>query len=103
MIDIGVLLERDDLSCHLWGRGEPESGKSKCIEKICRDLIIQNQGLFFGDPHGHTFYDLLSWLAYVKPRRRKINIIDTTTPHTQGIRAFYSESKEKAHLTDIAP
>jgi hypothetical protein len=64
---------------------------------LCRQLIKSGQGLLFGDPHGHTFYDLLEWLAYIRPKR-KIYIIDTTDPATQGFSVSACKAKDEAHL-----
>src|SRR5436305_1932835 len=93
-----VVLKEDDLSCHLHCWGESGSGKSKCIESICRTLTGKKQGFIFIDPHGNTIRDLLGYFAFWKPRQR-VYLLDTSRrDRIVGFAPFYSQSKEPDEL-----
>jgi hypothetical protein len=65
-----------DLKAHAHGIGASRKGKSKLIEQIVREFIKQRIGFCVIDPNGHLFEDLLSWLAFIKPNRQKLNFFN---------------------------
>ena len=64
-----IFLTDDDLLTHVHGVGGPRQGKSKLIEQIARQLILDGQPFCLVDPHGSAYRPLVQWLAYVQPRR----------------------------------
>lgn len=65
-----------DLKAHAHGIGASRSGKSKLIEYIARQFIKERQGFCLIDPGGFLFQDLVQWLAYVKPSRAELILLD---------------------------
>jgi hypothetical protein len=65
-----------DLKAHAHGIGASRKGKSKLIEQIVREFIKQRIGFCVIDPNGHLFEDVLSWLAFIKPHRQKLNFFN---------------------------
>jgi excisionase family DNA binding protein len=65
-----------DLKAHAHGIGASRAGKSKLIEHIVRQLIKQRQGFCLLDPGGFLYQDLVQWLAYVRPERSEVTLLD---------------------------
>jgi len=65
--DTGAAIEltEEDLRTHVHGIGKSRTGKSKLIESIARDLILDRQGFCLIDPHGSVYEPLVEWLAYI--------------------------------------
>lgn len=80
-----LTLTPGDLETHVHGVGVTRSGKSKLIEWICHELILNRQGFCLIDPHGSVYDDLVRWLAFVQPRRE---IVLFNPSHTERIVGF---------------
>ena len=57
--------------------GSTGEGKSKFIESMIRQDILNNNGLCLIDPHGHLYHDIVTWCAHkgMLDRRRPKKII----------------------------
>lgn len=71
-----LYLTRADLKAHAHGIGASRAGKSKLIEHIARYFIRERQGFCLIDPGGFLYQDLIQWLAYVRPERSEILLLD---------------------------
>lgn len=71
-----LYLTGNDLKAHAHGIGASRTGKSKLIEYIARQFIKERQGFCLIDPGGFLFQDLVQWLAYVKPNRAEIVLVN---------------------------
>lgn len=69
-------LTSSDLKAHAHGIGASRAGKSKLIEYVARQLIKQRQGFCLIDPGGFLYQDLIQWLAYVRPERCEVTLLD---------------------------
>lgn len=70
-----VFLTATDLRSHVHGMGLSQSGKSRLIELIARDLITKRKGFCVIDPHGKLYRELLNWLVVMR-FERAINLFD---------------------------
>jgi excisionase family DNA binding protein len=71
-----LYLSDRDLKAHAHGIGASRMGKSKLIEHIARQFIREHQGFCLIDPGGFLYQDLVEWLAYVRPTRSEIVLLD---------------------------
>lgn len=71
-----LFLSSDDLKAHAHGIGASRSGKSKFIEHIAREFVKSRQGFCLIDPGGTLYEAMVQWLAYVKPSRADITLLD---------------------------
>lgn len=71
-----LYLSGSDLKAHAHGIGASRTGKSKLIEHIARQCIKERQGFCLIDPGGFLYQDLVQWLAYVRPARSEIVLLD---------------------------
>lgn len=71
-----LYLSSGDLKAHAHGIGASRAGKSKLIEHIARHFIKTRQGFCLIDPGGFLYQDLVQWLAYVRPARSEIVLLD---------------------------
>lgn len=71
-----LFLSSSDLKAHAHGIGASRSGKSKFIEHIAREFIKARQGFCLIDPGGQLYEAMVHWLAFVKPGRTDITLLD---------------------------
>ena len=83
-----LLLSASDLETHIHGIGGTRSGKSKLIEWIARELVIQKRGFCLIDPHGFLYDDLVKWFSYVKPPREIVLFNPSSTSRIVGFNPF---------------
>jgi hypothetical protein len=96
--DQPVFLTPDDLRSHVHGIGASQSGKSKLIELIARDLITKRKGFCLIDPHGYLYRDLLNWLI-VMDFERPITLFNPSyEKRIIGFNPFQSEYTDDARL-----
>jgi hypothetical protein len=80
-LDLGTVIGRgiplrfpkESRDKHLYGCGQTGTGKSKFLESLIRQDIINwpksKCGLLLLDPHGSLFDSLMAWLARHQPKR----------------------------------
>src|SRR5713226_8577437 len=85
-----------DLNTHLHGKGLTRTGKSKLIEHICRELLIENQGFTLIDPNGELFWQVGAYLASKGIPAYLMNPSDTD--RLVGFNPLVSTSKDEAAL-----
>jgi excisionase family DNA binding protein len=71
-----LYLSNQDLKAHAHGIGASRTGKSKLLEHIARQFIREHQGFCLIDPGGFLYQDLVQWLAYARPNRSKIVLLN---------------------------
>ncbi len=71
-----LYLDSGDMKAHAHGIGASRAGKSKLIEFIVRQFIKERHGFCVLDPGGFLYQDLVQYLAYVKPARSKIYLLN---------------------------
>ena len=78
--DTVVSLDREERSTHMHVVGASGRGKSKLLEHMIRQDILDDEkpGVCLIDPHGMLYNDLLAWLTSNRDVResRKIHLID---------------------------
>jgi hypothetical protein len=73
----GVKIDPQQRSTHMHIIGSTGTGKSKFIEHLVREDILQNNGLCLIDPHGYLYNDLVCWCeTYRMFGRKKIILFD---------------------------
>jgi Type IV secretion-system coupling protein DNA-binding domain len=75
-----VIIPEKALATHLHILGSTGTGKSKALEHIIRQLIIEKRGLCLIDPNGALYNDVVRWCAACGWPRR----IHLLNPHMQG-------------------
>ena len=77
-----IYLTDEIRALHMQVIGASGGGKSKFIELMIRQDIINNEGLCLLDPHGSLYDKVVSWCAAKRPHEwpfpRKIVLIDLT-------------------------
>jgi len=83
-IDIGlqpngepIVLSGEDRTTHVQLAGVSRKGKSKCMEHMIRQDILNpdKPGVLLLDPHGRSYDDLVQWCAYMDiDKDRKIHL-----------------------------
>ena len=56
-----IYLTHKELSLHTQIIGASGKGRSKAVEHIIREMILQDQGLCLIDPHGYLYHDIIKW------------------------------------------
>jgi Type IV secretion-system coupling protein DNA-binding domain len=75
-----IIIPEKALATHLHILGSTGTGKSKALEHIIRQLIIEKQGMCLIDPNGALYNDVVRWCAACGWPRR----IHLLNPHMQG-------------------
>lgn len=70
--------------------GGTRMGKSKLIQHMIQEDIEQGQGLCLLDWNGTLYQDLLTYLAYFKPKRRIVLINPSASEYIVGFNPFKS-------------
>ena len=77
--DKNVYLRPDTRKTHMHILGSTGEGKSKFIEHMIRQDIINEEGLCLIDPHGHLYNDIVDWCARKQMfGNRKIILFDVS-------------------------
>jgi len=75
----GVYVDQKIRSTHLHVLGTTGSGKSKFMEHLIREDILNNNGLCLIDPHGYLYGDIVKWCETKRfLGRKKILLFDPT-------------------------
>jgi len=85
-----VDLTFQDLVTHVHGVGATRSGKSKWLEWFCRQLYQEGAGFTVIDPQGALAKALVSYFAYIRPRRPVIYFDPSRTDYLVPFNAFRS-------------
>lgn len=73
----GVYIDQKIRSTHLHILGTTGSGKSKFMEHLIREDVLNNNGLCLIDPHGYLYSDLVKWCETKRfLGRKKILLFD---------------------------
>ena len=89
-----IYLTDKDLAKSVHIVGLSQSGKSRLVEHICRELIKAGKGFFFLDPHRTTFERLLRWQAATR-YPRTIRIFDPSySEKVIGFNPFVAKSAD---------
>lgn len=83
--------------------GPPKAGKTKFLEDVVRQIIIEREGLFLLDPDG-TLYDLIvEWCAQEGLHRsRSIHLIDLRDPEwSVGFDRFRTDTLPRTYQWEI--
>lgn len=77
-----VYIDEKERSTHMQVIGSTGEGKSKFLEHMIRQDIMNGNGLCLIDPHGHLYHDLVTWCASKRlldrDRPKKIVLFDPT-------------------------
>lgn len=95
-----VELTAQDLETHLHGIGASRTGKSKLIEWITREFIRRGQGFCLIDPHGTLYHDLVTWLAYRKPRQKIVFFNPSYDQRIVGFNPFQARAGDVSTQAD---
>lgn len=95
-----VFLTPSDRSTHVHIIGSTGTGKSKLMEHMIREDIIESRGLCLIDPHGYLYKDILRWYA-TKDLKRKIVLFDPAEDDWSfGFNPLRKSSKDLSHQVD---
>jgi len=89
-------LSQDNLVTHLHGIGATRSGKSKWLEWFCRGLLRQDLGFTLIDPQGELAEALVSYFAYLRPRKPIIYFDPSRTDYLIPFNPFYHPEESHA-------
>jgi len=93
-------LTEDDLQTHVHGVGASRTGKSKLIEWIVREMVLERQGFCLIDPHGFLYDDILRWLAFVQPKRDIVLFNPSSGSRVVGFNPFLTGRGELGTQAD---
>ncbi len=100
---VSLTLSPDDRSRHLYIAGATRAGKSKfiqnCIQQDIDNWPKHKCPIVFFDPHGRTYDDLVSWLAWKQPYLPKnlpILLIDPRQDSIVGYNVLRKREAETA-------
>src|SRR5689334_1474716 len=82
------ILTSDDLKSHIHIKGVSRSGKSKCIELVCRELTRQGYGWTLIDPHSTVIEAILPYLKMYKRKNQKVYLVRPNAEKTCGYDPF---------------
>ena len=99
-----IYLSPKQRSLHMQVIGASGRGKSKFIEGMIRQDIINNNGLCLIDPHGYLYNDLVDWCAakgMLDKGKKKIILFDPSEPDwTFGYNPLPSDMNNLAFYVD---
>src|ERR1035438_5048655 len=86
-------LGEEELGTHVHGVGASRTGKSKLIEWMAREMILNRQGFCLIDPHGFLSADLVGWLEYLQPNREIILFEPSSQERIVGFNPFQEKGR----------
>ena len=95
-----VFLTESDLITHIHGVGATRSGKSKWLERFCRELSRQSTGFTLIDPQGALARSLVSYFAYIKPRKPILYFDPSRTDYLIPFNPFCTSSDDVSKRVD---
>jgi hypothetical protein len=94
-----VYLTGRELKTHLHCMGTSQLGKSRLIEHICTQLLIQRKGFMLLDPHGKLYQRVLRRFALLGFLRDDVTLFDPSAQSPHGFDPFRFEGDEDELFT----
>ena len=95
-----LILSPEERSTHVHIIGASGEGKSKAMEHMIREDILERRGLCLIDPHGKLYGDILRWLATKRIKRKIIFFNPASDEWTVGFNPLKKTSKYISHQRD---
>ena len=95
-----IEISNDVRSTHMHIIGATGEGKSKAMEHMLREDILERRGLCLIDPHGKLYGDIVRWLATKRIERKIIFFNPASDEWTVGFNPLKKTSKDISHQRD---